>query len=296
MDKISPSEIQYLRNNHNTGIEFEYALFYLLNSQSNRTVFNREVIQYHSAKNRILGIIAKSEISELLFKLKALNKNSFVVFLATQVDEVGPADILLRFSDMEFLGLSVKYQNNCTLNVSSKHFLTSRSVILLRSELRNSCQSYIAEMSLEYGQVNNWFRQRKTSKETDLFIDQVRDCVISDWNGKTLEEKKDLLNMLVHGDSPINFWVVKYMNKGDKFKLDLNTNPIKKVEASLVRLTKESSSYVGFRFNGELFGKMQVKFNNGILENAKGVTYDYALEGVNMKAGDPFGSWNFSVL
>ena len=40
---------------------------------------------------------------------------------------------------------------------------------------------------------------------------------------------------------------------------------------------------------------MQVKFNNGILEKTKGKRSDFILDGISMKIGDPFGSWNFSI-
>ena len=39
MDSISQKEIEYLRKNKNTGIEFEYALFYLLNSDKGKSIF-----------------------------------------------------------------------------------------------------------------------------------------------------------------------------------------------------------------------------------------------------------------
>lgn len=295
MNQMSREKIEYLRNNNNTGIEFEYALFYLLNTEAHRAVFMNEVIQRHLSKNKILDVISKTNILDLTKRLSALSWNSFEVLLATQVDDVGPADIILRNPNLSDLGLSVKFQNTCTLNVTGKYFLTETSVLTLKRELRNSCENYISEMKSEYGGVNNWFRKRKTSKETDLFIDKVRDLVILDWNNKTVQDKKILLNKLVHADSPISFWVVKFVGKGSKFELDLNTSPIKKFDASAVHLTKESTSSVGFRLNNVLFAKMQVKFNNGILEKAKGATCDYTCEGVKMKAGDAFGSWNFSI-
>ena len=258
-------------------------------------IFMNEVIQRNLSKKKIVDIISKTNILDLTKRLSALSWNPFEVILATQVDDVGPADIILRSPRLGDLGLSVKFQNTCTLNVTGKHFLTEASILTLKRELNNSCEKYISEMKSEYGAVNNWFRKRKTSKETDLFIDKVRDLVILDWNNKTVQEKKNLLNKLVHADSPISFWVVKFVGRRNKFELDLNTSPIKKFDASAVHFTKESTSSVGFRLNNELFAKMQVKFNNGILEKAKGNTCDYICEGMKMKAGDAFGSWNFSI-
>ena len=295
MDSISQIEIEYLRNNNNTGIEFEYALFYLLNSEHHQSIFMKEVVKHHQFKDRILGVISSTEIKELIDNLKVQSWISFKVKLATQVDDIGPADVILQDSNFQNLGLSVKYQNNCTLNVSSKYFLTQESIIELKNELHNSCKKYISDMILNYGKADNWFRQRKTSDETDKYIDKIRERVISDWNKKTFTEKKELLSKLVHADSPISFWVVKFVNSKGGYKLDLNTKPIKYLDPNFVVLTKEATSFIGFRSNKDLFAKMQVKFNNGILEKAKGNKSDFYLDGVSIKIGDPFGSWNFSI-
>jgi hypothetical protein len=47
MDSISQKEIEYLKNNNNTGIEFEYALFYLLIPENQQKFFISEVVYYH---------------------------------------------------------------------------------------------------------------------------------------------------------------------------------------------------------------------------------------------------------
>ncbi len=295
MDSISQNEINYLRKNNNTGIEFEYALFYLLNLEQYQTFFIKEVVNYHQFKDRILFIISSTDIKELIDNLKTISWTSFKVMLATQVDDIGPADIILQDSKFQHLGLSVKYQNNCTLNVSSKYFLTEESIIELKNDLHNSCMKYISEMISNYGDTNNWFRKRKTSTETDKYIDKIRERVLSDWDKKTIDERKELLSKLVHAGSPISFWVVKFVNTKNGYYLDLNTNPIKHLDPNSVKLTKEGTSFIGFKLNEKLFAKMQVKFNNGILEKSKGIKFDFSLDGISMKIGDPFGSWNFSI-
>lgn len=295
MDSISQKEIEYLRNNNNTGIEFEYALFSMLNSEYERNIFIREVVNYHQFKVRILDIISSSDIKDLIHILNDQSWSSFKVKLATQVDDIGPADLVLQNNETQSLGLSVKYQNNCTLNVSSKYFLTKESILELKKELHNCCKNYISEMVSVYGVAVNWFRQRKTSIETDKYIDKIRERVISDWHKKTIAERKELLSRLVHEDSPISFWVVKFVNTKNGYKLDLNTNPIKYIDPNCVELTKEATSFIGFKSNKKLFAKMQVKFNNGILEKMKGNKSDFFLDGISMKMGDPFGSWNFSI-
>lgn len=295
MGSISQKEIEYLRNNNNTGIEFEYALFYLLMPENEQRFFISEIINYHQFKDRILSIISCTDIKTLIFSLQSHSWSKFNVKIGTQVDDIGPADIILQGANVQNLGLSVKYQNNCTLNVSSKYFLSEESLIELKNELYYSCKRYITEMIEKYGKADNWFRKRKTSGETDLYIDKIRDCVIADWNKKTVSNKKVLLSKLVHADSPISFWVVKFLNTKEGFKLDVNTRPIKYLDPNFVELTKEATSFIGFKSNNILFAKMQVKFNNGILEKSKGKKCDFTLDGFSIKIGDPFGSWNFSM-
>ena len=69
MASISQQEIEYLRNNINTGIEFEYALFSLLNNGELQNVFLNEVVLYHPFKDRIELIIAKTNLNNLPNKL-----------------------------------------------------------------------------------------------------------------------------------------------------------------------------------------------------------------------------------
>lgn len=295
MASISQKEINYLRNNTNTGIEFEYALFYLLNESNARSIFKGEVVAFHPFKERIDSIVSSANIDNLKKFLNDTSWDNFEVYLATQVDDIGPADIVLKNKTGQQLGLSIKYQNNCTLNVSSKYFISEQSTKELKNQLEISCQNYILEMNSKFGRSIEWFRKRKKSVENEMFIDKVRDKVINDWTKKTNNEKKNLLEKLVHADSPINFWVIKFSDKKEGFNLGVNQSPIKKFIPEDVTLTKEATSFIGFRTNGILFAKMQVKFNNGILEKAKGNSFDFLNDGIRMKKGDPFGSWNFNI-
>ena len=214
--------------------------------------------------------------------------------LATQVDAVGPADIVLQNPGNHLLGLSVKYQNDCTLNLSSKYFLKPESVLQLKKELRSASERFIVEMNAKYGAAANWFRQRKNSRETDRYIDQLRDQVIADWKEKSVAGKKELLSKLVHADSPIPFWVVKFKKSKQAFVLKIDINPITQLDPNTIELTKIAGSSIGFKTDKVLLGKLQVKFNNGFLEREKGNSFDFSQEGIKMKIGDPFGSWNFS--
>ena len=295
MDSITQKQIVYLRNNNNVGIEFEYALFYLLNTEVNRSKFLKEVIHYHQDRERILSIIAATKnLNDLIAKLKTLSWIPFKAMLATQVDAVGPADIVLQNPSNHLLGLSVKYQNDCTLNLSSKYFLKPESVLQLKKELRAASERFIVEMNAKYGAAANWFRQRKNSRETDRYIDKIRDQVIANWKEKSVADKKELLSKLVHADSPIPFWVIKYSKSKQALVLKININPITQLDPNTIELSKIATSSIGFKTEKVLLGKLQVKFNNGFLEREKGNSFDFYQEGIKMKIGDPFGSWNFS--
>jgi hypothetical protein len=295
METISEEEVEYLINNINTGIEFEYALFYELIPNEHKNYYLKNVIEKHISKDRIIEIITNTDYPKLNSILKANSWFNCIVYLATQVDDIGPADIILEKENKEKLGISIKFQNNCTLNVSSKYFLTDDSLSKLKNELNESCQNYINAMSSNYGDANNWFRKRKLSKETDNYIDKIRDKIINEWSTKTNEEKKELLTKLTHADSPISFYVLKYIKTKNGFKIEVNTEPVQISNPDSVELVKVSGAYIGFKSNDIVFAKMQVKFNNGILERADGIKIDFTVDGINMKKGDPFGSWNFNI-
>ncbi len=295
IDLISLAEIKYLRENINTGIEFEYALFYLLNDNRSKKIFFEEVINHHPYCDRIKKIIESTSINVLQHQLESNSYENYEVFLATQLDDIGPADIVLKCNEEINLGLSVKFQNNCSINISSRYFISEETILLLHNQLQTSANKYIQEMKSKFNSVHSWFRKRKKSNETDLFIDYLRDIVIDEWSKKSICDKKVLLDKLIHATSPIPFWILKFKNYKKGYTIEINQQPIKLIEPTSVLLTKEAKSNIGFRVNGILLAKMQVKFNNGILEKADGKSYDFIEDSIKMKIGDPFGSWNFSV-
>lgn len=284
-----------LINNSNTGIEYELALFNKLQIEPVKTQFWDQVITKHKNFKAIQKISSKLFISSLEKRISEAGYKNYEIRIATQDDSVGPADLVVIEKGMPPLGLSVKYQNNCSINISSRYFLSENSIKELKKRLSLTCKEYIDEMNSSYGVIKNWFRRRKHSNATDNYNDQIRDFVMSDWTEKSNIEKKYILDKFFHVDSPINFWIVKVLKNKSALILDINSNPIKSFNPEKVILTKESTALIGFNYEGRIFGKMQVKFNNGILEKAKGKTYDTEYQGVKIKFGDPFGSWNFYI-
>ncbi len=283
-----------IRGNINTGVEYEIALFYVLlkNNPSEQTkVMDALNSRYDASK--IKSIISQTDTIAIE---QALEKRGFTledVSFETQNDEVGPADIVMFVSNGETvskIGLSVKYANTCTLNVTGRNFITDIQIAQLKKQLPAYTQKYIQEMSQKYGDVGNWFRMRKPSETTDAFIDLIRDAVIANWGN--VRNKTSLLSALFHADSPIEFWVVTYGNSG--FSLKTKPQTIDMSRANDVTIGKYQTSYVAFYLDGTMVGHMQVKFNNGFIEKCK-KNPDVVCQGIEMAYGQPFSSWNFSV-
>lgn len=289
--------LSIISTNINTGIEYEIALFYKLlkvNNEEQKQVM--AAINLRQDAQKIKNIISQTDISTIERELKNRNLTLFDVLFETQNDDVGPADIIMIVKDnngMESkIGLSVKYANTCTLNVTGRKFITDIQISNLKSQLPAYTQQFIQEMTSKYGNVNNWFRKRiKHSKTNDIYIDLIRDAVIANW--ENVEDKTTLLSTLFHYDSPIEFWVVTYGKRG--FSLRTKPQTIDMSRADDVTVAKYQTSYVAFYLDGEMVGHMQVKFNNGFVEKCKKKNPDVTYQGVKMSYGKPFSSWNFSV-
>ena len=288
--------LNVIETNVNTGVEYEIALFAKLvdkNSYEYQKV--TEAICKRQDSSKVLQIIEKTDIRPILKELA--KKNLFLrdATFETQNDEVGPADIVMTVkdinNDVSKIGLSVKFANTCTLNVTGRNFITDIQISNLKRQLPLYTKKYIQEMTDSYGDVNNWFRMRKPSKTTDAYIDLIRDAVIENW--PNVKNKEKLLSSLFHSDSPIPFWVVTYANNGLKLKTVPQTIDVSR--AKDVTVGKDQTSYIAFYLDNRKVGHMQVKFNNGFLEKCKKKTPDIIFEGIDMSYGQPFSSWNFSV-
>lgn len=285
-----------ITSNINTGVEYEIAIFYKL--LENKPAEQKQVMsaiqsRYDAAK--VKSIITYTDTNIILSSLNKRGLEYVDAAFETQNDEVGPADIVLITKDNSSkqvkIGLSVKYANTCTLNVTGRNFITDSQISELRAKLPNYTQDYINEMTATYGDVSKWFRMRKPSRVTDAYIDLIRDAVISNW--KNVQNKTSLLSALFHSDSPIEFWVVTYTNTGYTLKTKPQTIDMRR--AGDVTVGKYQTSYVAFYLDGVMVGHMQVKFNNGFVEKCKKINPDVVCQCVKMAYGQPFSSWNFSV-
>ena len=294
---LHSTTLNEISNNINTGVEYEIALFYQLlvwiNSGEQGSVL--AAINLRSDAAKIKRIVSHTNIASIDTMLRNRNLSIEDVSFETQNDTVGPSDIVMHVADINGnksqIGLSVKYANSCSLNVTGRNFITDAQIKHLKALLPKYTQKYINEMEQNYGNVQNWFRQRKPSVTTDEYIDLIRDAVIANWSN--VSNKATLLSALFHINSPIEFWVVTYSNNGFALRTKPQTVDINR--ANEVNVAKYMTSYVGFYLDKVLVGRMQVKFNNGFLEKCKKTHPDITHQGVNMSYGQPFSSWNFSV-
>ena len=300
---LRPNTLSEIRNNVNTGVEYEIALFYKLLTREEERRQVLEAIQGRSDASTVLSIYRRTDISGIKFELSQRQLSLQDVSFETQNDEVGPSDVVMYVMDVNGitsqLGLSIKYSNTCTLNVSGMYFITKQQRQVLEKQLTRYTQLYLEEMNDSYGSVQNWFRKRKPSRTTDQYIDLIRDGVIDNWIN--VHDKEKLFDYLFHADSPIEYWVYEYKTN-NRYKLNCAPMKVGHKDVPSIEIHKYQTSYVAFYLFGERIAHMQVKFNNGFLEsvyNSKGVrkiaNSDFTYGGVEMVYGKPFGSWNFSI-
>ena len=289
-----------IRTNKNTGVEYEIALFYrLLNTDQDMADVKGAISQRGDAK-KIFSIAQKTDVGVIMREL--VKRGLFLqnVVFATQDDTVGPSDIIMHLRDTRGdatqVGISVKYNNTCTLNVTGSKFLTDAQKAKLENKLHDTVVLFVDEKKHLYGNAQNWFRDRSRSRSgiTDDFIDQIRNEVIVAWGDKSKDERREIIRLLYQAKSPIDYWVYEYTAKG----CNLDIAPVKLTddEACAVTLGKHQTSYISFILRSKVVGLMQVKFNNGILEKCKKRIPDIVVDGIRMSYGRPFSSWNFSLV
>lgn len=300
---LGSNTLREIRINVNTGVEYEIALFYKLLTKDEEKRLVLEAIQARNDASTVLSIYRKTDTSGILFELRQRQLSLQDVSFETQNDEVGPSDVVMYVEDelgkQQQIGLSVKYSNTCTLNVSGMYFITKQQRQVLERQLVEYTRLYIDEMTRTFGGVQKWFRMRKPSRTTDQYIDLIRDAVIQNW--QNVPDKQRLFDFLFHADSPIEYWVYEYKTN-NRYKLNCSPMKVGHRDVPCIEIRKYQTSYVAFYLFGERIAHMQVKFNNGFLEsvyNSKGVrkiaNSDFTHDGVEMVYGKPFGSWNFSI-
>lgn len=291
-----------IETNTNTGVEYEIALFYkLISNNSDEQSQVKKAIRKRLDSDKVEEIISYTNTSKILTALRERGLTLKDASFETQNDEVGPADVVLFAEDKagktHRIGLSIKFANTCTLNVTGRKFITDEQIKVLKEKY---ITKYIPEfkvyMKATYGHAENW--HRKQHPITERMIDEIRDAVILNW--PKVKNKVELMKNLFHDTSPIEFWVVNYSRTD--YALKTKPSTIDMSRANEVVVKKYQTSYVAFYVDDVRVGRMQVKFNNGFVEsnfNHKGLrkkqTCDFVVDGLEFIYGQPFGSWNFSV-
>jgi hypothetical protein len=291
-----------IETNTNTGVEYEIALFYkLISNNSDEQSQVKKAIRKRLDSDTVEEIISYTNTSKILTALRERGLTLKDASFETQNDEVGPADVVLFAEDnagkTHRIGLSIKFANTCTLNVTGRKFITDEQIKVLKEKY---ITKYIPEfkvyMKATYGHAENW--HRKQHPITERMIDEIRDAVILNW--PKVKNKVELMKNLFHDTSPIEFWVVNYSRTD--YTLKTKPSTIDMSRANDVVVKKYQTSYVAFYVDDVRVGRMQVKFNNGFVEsnfNHKGLrkkqTCDFIVDGLEFIYGQPFGSWNFSV-
>jgi hypothetical protein len=298
---LSNDDKDYLKTNYNTGFEYELSIGYLLLSKISKkssSILINDVILHHPKANVICQHIKRISYLKKYPDIEQLIYNDILV--TTQNDEVGPSDLVLKLDDNVDLGLSIKYENKCNINLSGKHFLTNDSLQYLRSLLPIYIEKYIREMKNEYGDIKNWFRKRKKSSATSEYIQLIIDRVIHDW---IYVEQEKILKRFYHYDSAIDYWIITIPHASSRDLVDIEMNTKKLISTKDVIVKQYSESMIEFSEKGKIFATMQVKFNNGILERYHKYPDKYRqqpnvtdIEGKSVKRGDPFGSWNINIV
>ena len=291
-----------LIKNSNTGIEYEFAIAYLLMNPSQQTIFLNEVINHHQKTAKILDVIKAIDEKILLIGTQWKKLPDYYVSLKTTQDDTlgGPADVLLcSGKDTIHQGISIKFNNGNTWSPSGRHFLCDRTISNLMMEYRTHyIPLHLQHMGEEHGActyLENSHRttyDRKRSKITDLFIDKIRNEVILAWGEKSLEDKLEILKLGYHEYVDIDCSILT-LKKNGTYKMEEMQMIPKTIND--IELVKRNTSQIEFVVDGITMGIMQVKPNGGFIQR-DGKRNSFVVGECNYGEGDLFGSWNFEVV
>jgi len=291
-----------LIKNSNTGIEYEFAIAYLLMNPSQQTIFLNEVINHHQKTAKILDVIEAIDEKILLIGTQWKKLPDYYVSLKTTQDDTlgGPADVLLcSGKDTIHQGISIKFNNGNTWSPSGRHFLCDVTISNLMMEYRTHyIPLHLQHMGEEHGActyLENSHRttyDRKRSKITDLFIDKIRNEVILAWGEKSLEDKLEILKLGYHEYVDIDCSILT-LKKNGTYKMEEMQMIPKTIND--IELVKRNTSQIEFVVDGITMGIMQVKPNGGFIQR-DGKRNSFVVGECNYGEGDLFGSWNFEVV
>lgn len=325
---LHPDTLNEIRESHLKCVEYEIGLFLCLLTNPDEIEAVINAASTREDYKKILGIANNANKEAILNILSYAGMSLQDVSFESQNDEVGPADVVVyasnRHGENKKIGLSVKYDNDVICNYTGRDILTEEQISNLQEQLPAFANRYLNEMTERFGSFEEWYRirfetnQKIASDVTNEYIDLVRDAVVDRWAIMSQEEKDEFLYKVYRTDSPLDYWIYSFQKKG-KFILCTNPPYIRRSAYPRVTIEKIAGQYLGFFLDGQLLGKTQVKFNNGIFERYTSKPYKDAIEAGNnelansifaryaaqgkgimvegkpLKYGVPFTSWNFEI-
>lgn len=325
---LHPDTLNEIRVSHLKCVEYEIGLFLCLLTNPDEIEAVINAASTREDYKKILGIANNANKEAILNILSYAGMSLLDVSFESQNDEVGPADVVVyasnRHGENKKIGLSVKYDNDVICNYTGRDILTEEQISNLQEQLPAFADRYLNEMIERFGSFEEWYRirfetnQKIASEVTNEYIDLVRDAVVDRWTIMSQEEKDEFLYKVYRTDSPLDYWIYSFQKKG-KFILCTNPPYIRRSAYPRVTIEKIAGQYLGFFLDGQLLGKTQVKFNNGIFERYTSKPYKDAIEAGNnelansifaqyaaqgkgimvegkpLKYGVPFTSWNFEI-
>lgn len=325
---LHPDTLNEIRESHLKCVEYEIGLFLCLLTNPDEIEAVINAASTREDYKKILGIANNANKEAILNILSYAGMSLLDVSFESQNDEVGPADVVVyasnRHGENKKIGLSVKYDNDVICNYTGRDILTEEQISNLQEQLPAFADRYLNEMIERFGSFEEWYRirfetnQKIASEVTNEYIDLVRDAVVDRWAIMSQEEKDEFLYKVYRTDSPLDYWIYSFQKKG-KFILCTNPPYIRRSAYPRVTIEKIAGQYLGFFLDGQLLGKTQVKFNNGIFERYTSKPYKDAIEAGNnelansifaryaaqgkgimvegkpLKYGVPFTSWNFEI-
>ncbi len=301
---------EYTRMNTNTGIEYELGVALALiqggeisGTHTEDTIY---VIKSH-AKRTVIYSIAEKLCSQQLFQYVqyAMGIQSITDIQLISQDDSTPGDILCHTLDRYpgELALSIKYNTHVSRNPTGRLFLSRSSICQAEHLLRQKIiPAYINEMTHEYGAPSHWFRKRRQSEVVNSYIHTIVAQVVQDWNTLLPYWKAYIMRRCLQYEATTPYLIL-FLNKNVSHFQIQDAAPSESWLMDVSRLYASSSSHSkqDVLFIHEIGGtvaKMQVKFNNGILEQSKSQRDKERIqldEGVYAKPGNAISSWNFEL-
>lgn len=218
-------------------------------------------------------------------------------------DDDTPGDLLFHSGRKRSLesSISVKYLTRVSRNPTGRLFVSEAFIEAKERELvERAVPEYVAEMTGGYGAPARWFRKRRTSRVASEFVAGVVREVARAWEAAPAYRRRHVVQECLQYGSKIAYLTVLLTREGRSYRIleGAREHHLLDVERVAIETPAGASQYVRFVHAREgALARMQVKFNNGILEPHRGdrPAPIVLADGTPCRPGRAFSSWNFQV-